>query len=101
MKLDKSFVDDLERDASCRALSESVIGIGKGLGLHVVAEGIEQVAQRDILMAQGYEVGQGYLFSIPLPGEAFAQWVMAGDTERCVDEGCMVVTAITDNLSRP
>jgi len=101
LKLDKSFVDDLERDASCRALSESVIGIGKGLGLHVVAEGIEQVAQRDILLAQGYEVGQGYLFSIPLPSEAFAQWVMARDTERCVDEGVMVMTAITDNLSRP
>ena len=101
LKLDKSFVDDLEGDASCRALSESVIGIGKGLGLHVVAEGIEQVAQRDILMAQGYEVGQGYLFSIPLPSEAFAQWVMARDTERCVDEGCLVMTAIDDNLSRP
>ena len=67
----------------------------------VVAEGIEQVAQRDILVAQGYEVGQGYLFSVPLPSEAFAQWVMARDTERCVDEGSMVMTAITDNLSRP
>ncbi|WP_245220806.1 bifunctional diguanylate cyclase/phosphodiesterase [Pseudomonas batumici] len=77
LKLDKSFVDDLERDASCRALSESVIGIGKGLCLPVVAEGIEHAAQRDILMAQGYEVGQGYFFSIPLPSKAFAQWVMA------------------------
>ena len=77
LKLDKSFVDDLERDASCRALSESVIGIGKGLCLPVVAEGIEHAAQRDILMAQGYEVGQGYFFSIPLPCKAFAQWVMA------------------------
>jgi len=77
LKLDKSFVDDLERDASCRALSESVIGIGKGLCLPVVAEGIEHAAQRDILMAQGYEVGQGFFFSIPLPCKAFAQWVMA------------------------
>ncbi len=82
LKLDKSFVDDLERDASCRALSESVIGIGKGLCLQVVAEGIEHAAQRDILMAQGYEIGQGFFFSIPLPSEVFAQWVMARKADR-------------------
>ncbi|WP_339547747.1 EAL domain-containing protein [Pseudomonas sp. RA_35y_Pfl2_P32] len=77
LKLDKSFVDDLERDASCRALSESVIGIGRGLSLLVVAEGIEHAAQRDILKAQGYEVGQGYFFSVPLPAGAFRQWLLA------------------------
>ena len=77
LKLDKSFVDDLERDASCRALSESVIGIGRGLSLLVVAEGIEHAAQRDILKAQGYEVGQGFFFSVPLPSEAFRQWLLA------------------------
>jgi diguanylate cyclase (GGDEF)-like protein len=75
LKLDKSFVDDLEYDTSCRALSESVIGIGKGLSLQVVAEGIECAIQRDILKAQGYEVGQGNFFSIPLPGEAFMQFI--------------------------
>ena len=101
LKLDKSFVDDLERDASCRALSESVIGIGRGLGLHVVAEGIEQVAQRDILMAQGYEVGQGYFFSIPLPSEAFAQWVMASEAECCGEVAGVMATAIVDDLSLP
>lgn len=76
LKLDKSFVDDLERDASCRALSESVIGIGRGLSLLVVAEGIEHAAQRDILKAQGYEVGQGFFFSVPLPSGAFRQWLL-------------------------
>lgn len=73
LKLDKSFVDDLEHDMSCRALSESVIGIGKGLSLQVVAEGIEFAVQRDILKAQGYEVGQGNFFSPPLSSEAFIQ----------------------------
>ena len=75
LKLDKSFVDDLKHDNSCRALSESVIGIGKGLSLQVVAEGIESAHQRDILKAQGYEIGQGNFFSAPLPGEALAQWI--------------------------
>ncbi|MGE7955053.1 EAL domain-containing protein [Pseudomonas sp. NPDC089530] len=74
LKLDKSFVDDLEHDASCRALSEVVIGIGKGLSLRVIAEGIEHPEQRDILRAQGYDVGQGYLFSMPLPARTFGQW---------------------------
>ncbi len=77
LKLDKSFVDDLERDASCRALSESVIGIGKGLSLLVVAEGIEHAAQYEILKEQGYEVGQGFFFSLPLPSAAFMQWLRA------------------------
>lgn len=77
LKLDKSFVDDLERDASCRALSESVIGIGRGLSLLVVAEGIEHAGQCEILKAQGYEVGQGYFFSLPLPCAAFMQWLLA------------------------
>ncbi|OLF53929.1 EAL domain-containing protein [Pseudomonas chlororaphis] len=74
LKLDKSFVDDLEHDASCRALSEAVIGIGKGLSLRVVAEGVEDGQQRDILRAQGYDVGQGYLFSMPLSARTFGQW---------------------------
>ena len=73
LKLDKSFVDDLEHDTSCRALSESVIGIGKGLSLQVVAEGIEYAIQRDILKDQGYQVGQGNFFSPPLSSEALMQ----------------------------
>jgi len=74
LKLDKSFVDDLEHDASCRALSESVLAIGRGLSLHIVAEGIEDATQCDLLKAQGYGVGQGNFFSVPLLGEEFVQW---------------------------
>ena len=53
----------------------SVTGIGKSLSLTVVAEGIESAVQRDILKAQGYEVGQGNFFSEPLPGQAFVQFI--------------------------
>ncbi|WP_241191517.1 EAL domain-containing protein [Pseudomonas chlororaphis] len=74
LKLDQSFVEELEHDATCRALSEAVIGIGKGLSLRVVAEGIEHAAQRDILQARGYDVGQGQLFSSPMPARVFGQW---------------------------
>jgi len=77
LKLDKSFVDDLEHDTSCRALSESVIAIGRGLSLHVVAEGIEHATQCEILKAQGYKVGQGNYFSAPLSCRDFEQWFIA------------------------
>lgn len=95
LKLDKSFVDDLEHDTSCRALSESVIGIGKSLSLTVVAEGIESAVQRDILKAQGYEVGQGNFFSLPLRGQAFVKFidsVNAGATA-CNGAGSLCVGA--------
>ncbi|ETD36717.1 EAL domain-containing protein [Pseudomonas chlororaphis subsp. aurantiaca] len=74
LKLDQSFVEELEHDASCRALSEAVIGIGKGLSLRMIAEGIEHAAQRDLLQARGYDVGQGQLFSSPMPARVFGQW---------------------------
>ncbi|PWC14182.1 bifunctional diguanylate cyclase/phosphodiesterase [Brenneria roseae subsp. americana] len=75
LKLDKSFVDDLEHDAASRALSKAVVGIGEGLDLRLVAEGIERRGQLEILQEHGYQSGQGYLFSKPLPASAFETWV--------------------------
>jgi len=75
LKLDKSFVDDLDNDASSRALSDAVINIGQSLELTVVAEGIESVSQYEILRQQGYHVAQGYLFSCPLPAAQLEDWL--------------------------
>jgi len=77
LKLDKSFIDDLERDASSRALSKAILTICESLDLRVVAEGIEGEQQCDILRRQGYHAGQGYLFSRPLPPAAFPAWLQA------------------------
>lgn len=75
LKLDKSFVDDLQHDVSSRALSEAVMGIGKSLSLKVIAEGIEYLEQKEILLQQGYTAGQGYLFSTPLKAAEFELWL--------------------------
>jgi diguanylate cyclase (GGDEF)-like protein/PAS domain S-box-containing protein len=75
LKLDRSFVRDLEHDPTSRALSDAVIRIGQSLRLNVVAEGIEDQAQHDILLRQGYAVAQGYLFSRPLPAAELENWL--------------------------
>ncbi|MFJ4145378.1 EAL domain-containing protein [Pseudomonas sp. NPDC089734] len=77
LKLDRSFVMDLENDATSQALSDAVIHIGKSLHLKVVAEGIETEGQYKILRQQGYHVGQGYLFSRPLNAVDLEHWLDA------------------------
>ncbi|MDU9390362.1 EAL domain-containing protein [Pseudomonas sp. zfem002] len=75
LKLDRSFVADIEHDEAARALSSAILGIGKSLHLTVVAEGIETDTQSVWLKQQGYPVAQGYLYSPPLAPEALAQWL--------------------------
>ena len=67
LKIDKSFVDNLEPDSNDLALCEAIIGMAHKLNLKVIAEGIETTQQRDLLIAAGCDYGQGYLFSKPLP----------------------------------
>ncbi len=75
LKLDRSFVADLEHSEAARALSGAILGIGRSLQLTVVAEGVETVAQDSMLRSQGYPVAQGYLFSRPLAPQALASWL--------------------------
>ncbi|MGP0012398.1 EAL domain-containing protein [Pseudomonas sp.] len=75
LKLDRSFVHDLETDGTSQALSEAVIRIGESLALRVVAEGVETPGQQKILQAQGYEVAQGFLISKPLQAVELGPWL--------------------------
>ncbi|QXZ10905.1 EAL domain-containing protein [Comamonas sp. Y33R10-2] len=75
LKLDRSFVADIEHDEAAQALSGAILGIGKSLHLTVVAEGIETPVQHVMLRDQGYHVAQGYLFARPLTPKAFEQWL--------------------------
>ncbi|VVE60891.1 diguanylate cyclase [Pandoraea captiosa] len=75
LKLDRSFVHDITRDETVRALTNAIISIGRNLHLTVVAEGVEDEAQRDLLVAQGYRVAQGYLFSPALSAGDLEQWL--------------------------
>lgn len=66
LKIDKTFIDDLPHDPQQVALVEGIVRIADTLGLTVIAEGIEQPAQRDLLVGMGCRFGQGYLFAPPM-----------------------------------
>ncbi|WP_052700240.1 putative bifunctional diguanylate cyclase/phosphodiesterase [Methylocucumis oryzae] len=75
LKIDRSFINDLESDSSDRAITEAIIVMAHRLGLKVVAEGVETEGQRELLAAVGCEYVQGYLFSKPLNAEDFLVFV--------------------------
>lgn len=76
LKLDKSFVDDIEHDEASKALSYAALCIGESLQLTVIAEGIEKDGQYSILQKQGYHAAQGFLFSKPLPPASLEAWLV-------------------------
>ncbi|MCT2399802.1 putative bifunctional diguanylate cyclase/phosphodiesterase [Novosphingobium mangrovi (ex Huang et al. 2023)] len=70
IKIDKSFILNLDSEANSRAVIRAVIGLGRSIGLTVAAEGIESEVQRDYLREEGCLQGQGYLFGKPEPASA-------------------------------
>ena len=71
VKIDRSFVNDLGIKAGSLALCEAIIDMAHRLGLRVIAEGVETEPQRDLLARAGCDLGQGYLFSRPIPADEF------------------------------
>lgn len=67
IKIDRSFVRDIETSSDCKAIVRAVIGLGSNLGITTTAEGVETAAQLMQLRADGCEQAQGYLFSRPVP----------------------------------
>lgn len=77
LKIDQSFVRDLTEDAEDRAIVDAVIRMAGALGLQTLAEGVETEGQLAFLRRQGCQAVQGYLFSRPLPADAFAEFALA------------------------
>ncbi len=75
LKIDRSFVSDIESSADARAIVDAVIHMAHSLGLSVVAEGVETSAQRDALLRLGCDELQGYFFARPMPADALLQWI--------------------------
>ncbi|MEV0219642.1 aminotransferase class I/II-fold pyridoxal phosphate-dependent enzyme [Streptomyces sp. NPDC050704] len=69
LKIDKTFIDDIPRDPRQVALVEGIVHIADTLGLQVIAEGIEEPTQRELLAGIGCRFGQGYLFARPMTVE--------------------------------
>jgi EAL domain-containing protein (putative c-di-GMP-specific phosphodiesterase class I) len=72
VKLDRSFIDGIDTDPRQALLSRTVVELGRGLGLQVVAEGVERPGQCARLLAWGCPVGQGFYFARPGPPEQMA-----------------------------
>jgi diguanylate cyclase (GGDEF)-like protein/PAS domain S-box-containing protein len=76
LKIDRSFMANLEDNDAARALVTAVIRIGESLRLRVVAEGVETLAQRRFLEALGCDILQGYLFGGAMTPPAFLDWML-------------------------
>lgn len=80
LKIDKAFVMDIESNEANRSLVTAIIAMAKALNMKVVAEGIEEQQQADILQQLDCEYGQGYLFSKALPADEFENLLIANKT---------------------
>jgi EAL domain-containing protein (putative c-di-GMP-specific phosphodiesterase class I) len=78
IKIDQTFVRQLVVDSSDASIIRSMIALSRSLGIQIVAEGIETTMQRDFLRDEGCEVGQGYLFSLPVTAEDFGWLLRSG-----------------------
>ena len=66
LKIDQSFVRDIEFDEQDRSIVQTIIAMASGLGLDVIAEGVETVEQQNMLLEFGCANFQGYLFAKPM-----------------------------------
>jgi EAL domain-containing protein (putative c-di-GMP-specific phosphodiesterase class I) len=77
LKIDQAFIHNMSSRPEGSAVIRAIIGLGRGLGLRVVAEGVETEAQLTELRAEGCDEVQGYLFSRPLEAPAFEAYIQA------------------------
>ena len=75
LKLDRTFVADLGQVEGAESIVAAVVALGAARGLGVVAEGVEEDAQRRSLLDLGCTLGQGWLFAYPMPPPEFEAWV--------------------------
>ena len=75
LKIDKSFVQDMQGSDQDRIMVEKSIEMGHELGMNVIAEGVETQEQLDFLRLKGCDGAQGYLFTRPLPPAELVSWL--------------------------
>ncbi|MFT4118885.1 EAL domain-containing protein [Bradyrhizobium sp.] len=82
LKIDRSFMRDIESDAGALAIATAVVRVGQGLGMTVVAEGVETEGQRRMLAELGCDVLQGFLYAPALAPAVFEGWLIEHAAEQ-------------------
>ncbi|MET0332783.1 MAG: bifunctional diguanylate cyclase/phosphodiesterase [Rhizobacter sp.] len=85
LKIDRSFVMDLETSEDARKVALAVVNLAKALDLKVVAEGVETEGQNRILREMGCDQLQGYLFAKPMSAKAIALWAVEDEGPRAMN----------------
>jgi diguanylate cyclase (GGDEF)-like protein/PAS domain S-box-containing protein len=96
LKIDRSFMRNIESDPSALAVVTAVIRFGQSLKMTVVAEGVETASQHDVLKALGCDVVQGYLFAPALAPEAFERWLL----NHSVEQASTMLRRLSQSLSQ-
>jgi EAL domain-containing protein (putative c-di-GMP-specific phosphodiesterase class I) len=78
LKIDRSFVRDVDRDEGLASMVRAMVQLAEGLGMTALAEGIETSGELDFLREQGCRLGQGYYFARPVPAEEIPALVARG-----------------------
>jgi EAL domain-containing protein (putative c-di-GMP-specific phosphodiesterase class I) len=86
VKIDKGFVDGLAHDGADRAVVRAVVDIAHTLGLRVVAEGVEQEEQHQLLESLGVDEAQGYLHARPMAALDVARWLRHREQASVLDD---------------
>ena len=84
LKIDRAFIHNLATDVRQQAIVEGIIALAKVLDFRVVAEGVEEVAQLERLLAMRCDLVQGYLFSRPLPADDLVRHLQTYDPGRAL-----------------
>ncbi|MBP1202153.1 diguanylate cyclase (GGDEF)-like protein [Duganella sp. 1411] len=92
LKIDKSFVLNMEHDVGDTKIVRSTIDLGHNMGLRVVAEGIESEAVWRLLADLGCDQGQGYFMSRPIPGDQLIGWLEKWQAPITVSDGMVGIT---------
>lgn len=75
LKIDRSFIFDTPHDLNHTQLTQTIIAMSKGLGLEIVAEGVENAEQATFLINEGCDFGQGYLYARPMPADELIEFI--------------------------
>jgi diguanylate cyclase (GGDEF)-like protein/PAS domain S-box-containing protein len=95
LKIDRSFVEAMRRDADAAAVVRSAISLGKSLDLRVVAEGVEDVETLDELRRLQCDEVQGYLIGPPMTARDFAEWLQQRGHDRRQDAASAIEEPLT------